>query len=306
MTKEHLEIIRRLVGAYSKKQAQCVDCFIGEDIVMFMPVGGACLSALMPLHSHPSYMFVLHFNNYASVKIVDGKTVEARHGSLLALSSGIPHHELPSDSASRYIAIFIDKGFFGRQLNVYSVKQDVVFFGESYDTPPDLLPLLRKFMIESDNRISGHEAVLQAISVEICHEIIRAIFALEPVYDRVSTRIGIDNTIEYMHSNLNKHLTIPELSKFANMSSAHFSRIFQQEIGKSPMRYLHQIRLERVKRRLLEAGKSITEIAFECGFNSSAYMSASFSKKYRITPSEYRKILQNDIFSIKNNRILKD
>ncbi len=114
--KDSPDKIRRLVGQVTKEQLRYVDCFIGEDIGLFMPVGGACFYALTPLHSHPSYMFVLPYNDQTSIKI-DGKTITAKHGKLFPLSPNITHHECPSDYSPRYIAIFIGKDFFENQLN---------------------------------------------------------------------------------------------------------------------------------------------------------------------------------------------
>ena len=56
-----------------------------------------------------------------------------------------------------------------------------------------------------------------------------------------------------------------------------------------------EIRLE-TARKMLQAGKkNITEVAYECGFNSSAYLSSSFADRYKITPSEYQFYFQNSI-----------
>ena len=289
--KDELYKIRKLVGEITKEQLRYVDSFVGDNIGIFMPAGGPCFYALTPLHSHPSYMFVLPFNDQTSIKI-DGKIITAKHGRLLALSPDIVHHECPSDYPPRYIAIFIDKGFFEKQLSRYPIKQGIVFHGESYDVTPNLLPLLKRFMIEADNKMSGSEAVLHGLSLEICHTMIRSIFDFAPANDRISSRMEIDRVIEYLHSNLDKKITVEGMAKIAHMSPSHFARIFKQEIGKSPVDYLNQIRMERAKKLLFAGDKSITEIALDCGFSSPSYLSACFFKKYKMTPSEYQKSLK--------------
>lgn len=288
---DNLKEIRRLVGTITKEQLRYVDSFMGDHIGIFMPAGGPCYYALTPLHSHPSYMFVLPFDDQTSINI-DGKIITAKHGKLFSLSPNIVHHECPSDYPPRYIAIFIDKGFFEKQLSQYQIKQDILFHGESYDVAQNLLPLLKRFMIEANNRMLGSEAILHGLSLEICHSIIRGIFNFIHDNNRVSSRMEIDRVIEFLHSNLDKKITVDEMAKIAHMSSSHFARIFKQEIGKSPVDYLNQIRMERAKKCLLACDKSITEIALECGFNSPSYLSACFFKKYKITPSKYQKNLK--------------
>ncbi|MBI5025288.1 MAG: helix-turn-helix transcriptional regulator [Nitrospirae bacterium] len=299
-----LEKIRKLVGTITKEQLRYVDSFIGEDIGIFMPIGGPCFYAMTPMHNHPSYMFVLPFNDQTSINI-NGKIITAKHGKLFALSPDIVHHECPSDYSPRYIAIFVDKGFFEKQLSQYPIKQGIVFHGESYDVAPNLLPLLKRFMIEADNKMSGSEAVLHGLSLEICHTVIRSIFNFIPDNDRISSRIEIDRVVEYLHSNLDKKITVEVMAKIAYMSPSHFARIFKQEIGTSPVDYLNQIRMEMAKKLLLAGDKSITEIALKCGFNSSSYLSACFYKRYKITPSEYQNSLKNGSISKNHSRILK-
>ncbi|MBI5205555.1 MAG: helix-turn-helix transcriptional regulator [Nitrospirae bacterium] len=293
--------VRRLVGRITKKQMRYVDSFVADDVGLFMPVGGACFYALTPEHTHPAYMFILHFNEQTAVKL-DGRIRAAQSGKMFALSPEIAHQELPSDSPPRYIAILIERKFFENQIRQYPVNEKIFLRGEFYDANDTLLPLLKRFMIETDNKVAGSEAVLYGLSLEICHSIIRSILDLKPVNDRISSRIEIDRVIEHIHAVLGEKITIEKMAKIACMSPSHFSRIFKQETGISPMDYLNRIRMDRAKKLLLAGDKSITEIAIECGFGSSSYLSACFYKRFKISPSLYCK---KDRISKKKNSILK-
>ncbi|MBI5587939.1 MAG: helix-turn-helix transcriptional regulator, partial [Deltaproteobacteria bacterium] len=101
-------------------------------------------------------------------------------------------------------------------------------------------------------------------------------------------------------------ITVQDLAEIACMSQTHFTRVFKKELGKTPMEYLNRIRMERVKKLLLAGDKSITEIALECGFGSAAYLSASFRKTYRTSPSDYLKTFKKGLIPKKNGWILKD
>lgn len=297
--------IRNLVGPITDEQLRYVDCFVTKDVVLFMPMGGVCFYALSPEHSHPSYMFIISFNDETQFKIY-GKAITSCSGKMLCLSPDIVHHELPSEFPPRYIAIFINKDFFRKQFAGYSVKQNIKFIGEFYPVNRELLPLLRKFMIEADNKMQGSEAILSALSMEICHSIIRGIFDLSPAVDRISNRMEIDKAIEYLYSNLDKKITVDKLAKVACMSSSHFFRVFKKEVGQPPQDYLNKVRMKVVKNLLKASDKSITEIAFDCGFNSSSYFSACFRKVFNMTPSAYQKTFKNDSISKKDKRKLKD
>jgi AraC-like DNA-binding protein len=298
---EDLQRICTLVGEVSPEQLRYVDCFIGEQICLFMPQGGACFYALTPLHSHPSYMFILPFNDQVFLAI-DEKTTAVTPGKIFLLSPGIKHHELPSDSPPRYVAVFIDRLFFESQLSQYQTGECVGLRGKFHDIPPNFLSLLKEFMAETNNKMPGSNSVLYALSIEICHSLIRSIFGIESLYNRETPRLEIGRSIEYIHSNLDRKITVEEMAKIAHMSLSHFSRIFKEETGKSPADYLNKVRLDRAKKLLLAGDKSITEIAIESGFGSSAYFSDRFFKKFKISPSEYQK----NLISKKNSGISKD
>lgn len=83
--KQELEKIRRLVGPITVKELRYVDSFVSDNIGIFMPAGGPCYYALTPQHSHPSYMFVLPFNDQTSLRL-NGKTIQGIHGKIFVLS----------------------------------------------------------------------------------------------------------------------------------------------------------------------------------------------------------------------------
>lgn len=53
--------------------------------------------------------------------------------------------------------------------------------------------------------------------------------------------------------------------------------------------YIAELRIAHAQRKLLTTDMSITNIAYECGFNSIARFNATFFKKIQCTPREYKK-----------------
>lgn len=285
--KNQLTTLRNLVGKVSREQLRYIDCFIADDIALFMPMGGPCFYALTPEHTHPAYMFVLNFNDQTVVK-VDGKNMAARPGRVFALSPDVPHQELVRDSPPRYIVIMIDRKFFGIQYRACTGKKPPIFRGVFFDAGGPLPLLLKRFMAESVSGIPGSRAVLAALGVEISHCLIRAIMKMPARKSPVEERIEVGRAIEHIHSNLDEKITVEQMASAACLSPSHFARVFRKETGKAPMEYVNELRLERAKKMLLAGDKSVTEIALACGFGSTSYLSSCFQKKCRMTPSEYR------------------
>ena len=100
---------------------------------------------------------------------------------------------------------------------------------------------------------------------------------------------SIRRGIEMLESNLYDNISIEDVARECNVSSAHFRRLFFQYAQKSPIQYRIGLKLEYAKNTLLNSDLSIEEIANLFNFESSAYFCRIFKKKTGLTPSEYRK-----------------
>jgi len=102
----------------------------------------------------------------------------------------------------------------------------------------------------------------------------------------------IAKSIAHMEQTLYEPLSVSELAKMANMSERAFYRVFQKATGVSPNQYLTNLRLTQACELLKHSKMSITDIAYECGFQDNSYMTRQFKKHLGHTPSAFRKINQ--------------
>jgi AraC family transcriptional regulator len=98
------------------------------------------------------------------------------------------------------------------------------------------------------------------------------------------------NEVQYhIYKYLSMKLTIEDLAKISSYSAFHFQRIFKEITGKSVNTYIKDLRLHCAANLLVFNPKSaITNIAYECGFKSSATFSNEFKKLYNCSPNEWR------------------
>lgn len=72
------------------------------------------------------------------------------------------------------------------------------------------------------------------------------------------------------------------------MSRVQLYRKVKALTGKTPVEILRQTRVERAREMLLTSDKSISEIAYACGFNAPSYFNKCFKDAYGLTPGELR------------------
>jgi AraC family transcriptional regulator len=282
-----MNTIRALVGDITEAPFEYIDFAVTNLVGLFVPVSGQCYYATSPAHTHPSYSFVVSFDDCCQV-LVDGKTLRSRPGTFSAFSPLVPHQELPMETPARYVAVMIDTTYLHQQLADYG-KPLAELRGDTFDSTARLLDALREFMAEFDERGPGYEALLSATGRKITHLVIRQILGSPKRDEKVDFRMAANHTVEFMHTHLGEKIGLVDLARVARLSLSQFSRVFKQELGMAPMEYLQELRLVRAKRLLRDSDQSITEVALGCGFNSSSYFSRCFLGRFSASPSVFRR-----------------
>lgn len=99
----------------------------------------------------------------------------------------------------------------------------------------------------------------------------------------------IELSKKYIQENYNKEITLNDISNSINLNPAYFSSLFKQKTGQTFVQYKTNLRLEKARELLRHTNKSITEIAFEIGFNNVTHFTRTFKKNFGFTPSHLRK-----------------
>jgi AraC family transcriptional regulator len=99
----------------------------------------------------------------------------------------------------------------------------------------------------------------------------------------------INCVIDYIEENLETKFSLDDLAGVAKFSKYHFHRIFKAITGETLNDYKKRIKMEKSCRQvLIHKKKSLTKIAFEMGYNSSANFSRDFYNYYNLSPSKVR------------------
>lgn len=102
------------------------------------------------------------------------------------------------------------------------------------------------------------------------------------------TYTEIDAVIEFIHENLYDELPLSRLAGHIAYSPSHFTRIFKERTGLSPLYYVSSHRLQKAKDLLLHTNLSIRDIGLEIGQQSLGTFTTRFTERVGVTPSEFR------------------
>ncbi|QDV44695.1 HTH-type transcriptional activator Btr [Stieleria neptunia] len=83
--------------------------------------------------------------------------------------------------------------------------------------------------------------------------------------------------------------TVPSMAKSVRVSKSHFSERFRNLVGKPPLQYLTEIRMQKASCLLRESDLEISNIAALVGYESPSSFSNAFKRHCGCTPAEYRK-----------------
>ena len=93
----------------------------------------------------------------------------------------------------------------------------------------------------------------------------------------------------YFKDNIERHLTIKEISNFLGYSPSYFSSRFKELTGHSPLSYFNIIKINEACSLLSSTDMKVNQICPKVGFNDPYYFSRIFTSIMGISPVEYRK-----------------
>lgn len=251
-----------------------------------------------PLHSHEDIELNLILDGEGSQRIIGDHIHEITSKELVCIGSNLPHGWFTHNCTSKkirevtiqfHIDLFDEKFLKRNQMinirNMFeNAKRGIAFHPNTIDIiSPRIIALYKK---------GGFDSILELLS--ILHDLstsrdIKILSNSTFSPEQYSYNNGcVEKVFEYINNNFQKQITLPEVSKIANMSEASFSRLMKKHTGFSFIDNLNEIRLGNVSRMLIDTSYSIAEIAFKCGFNNMANFNRTFKNKKGLTPKEFR------------------
>jgi AraC-like DNA-binding protein len=151
----------------------------------------------------------------------------------------------------------------------------------------DIAPLVEALIQEMSCRDSHwNDAAQGLLTALFCH------------FHRQASRSGrslpaggfqqLGPALDYLSSHYAGPIDLGALARLCGMSLTHFRRRFLTVLGKSPHRYLVELRVNAVAAALHDPGKRVTEAAFDAGFSTLCTFNRAFRNVLGSSPREWR------------------
>lgn len=260
-------------------------------------------------HLHPEYEIVL-INNGHGKRHIGNHVSEYTDGDLIFIGPNLPHSAFSNNIQEDNFEIVLQmgKGFVSQQFldlpecfdinRLFERSRQGMFFlgntkkvvGEALigmvSMPPfeRLLLLLKtlKIMAEStDYELLGHQPVVDLKDID---------------YGRIEKIYG------FVEENFSKNISTRHLASHLMLSDPAFCRMFKKHTQKTFTQFLNQFRIDKACRSLRLKSQNISQIAFECGFQSLANFDKQFKKNIGTSPTQYRQVYKKVVSSSERHR----
>ncbi|MEG2653685.1 MAG: AraC family transcriptional regulator [Ruthenibacterium sp.] len=118
-------------------------------------------------------------------------------------------------------------------------------------------------------------------------ELLAALQKLAPRRDDSPAEI-VKHVMEYLQHNYAQAIDFTQLSQQYNFSSSYLSKIFKEQSGTTPGKYLMDYRMNAAKKLLMDTNLSVKDIGEKVGFTDPFHFSKSFKSATGVSPAQYR------------------
>lgn len=245
-----------------------------------------------------------HHHDFIEISIllegtVDYEFNEARTrlnaGDALLFNPGIPHTEIhPTGMESHELHIGLSNILIeGLPFNNFPNKNPVLDLGIYKE---EFVKKAWQLTKEFNNHGLHHELMGKGIILEMLVLILRSLSSQQS--DKFLANISekdkkkqtlVNHTVYYLENHHQEDITLETLAEMLYISPTQLSKVFRTITGKSPIKYLIEIRLKHAYELLIHTNLTIREISEEVGYQDPFYFSKLFKKHYGLAPSKTRK-----------------
>lgn len=251
-------------------------------------------------HFHPELELTL-VRSGGTHRWIGDKITPLKNGDLTFVGSNLPHDYRNEKIPGKPL----------KSVKAVNVQFHPQFLGKNWLSRAEMTPVQRLFQkAESGLEITGatRDRVAAAMIKMTSEHGLKRLILLMRILDDLATseelvRISspgftpeihvsgaerMDQVSAYIQKHISEPIYLADVARHIGISEVTFSHYFRTRTGKTFPSYLNELRIARVCRMLAETDDTVSEIAWNCGFDSMANFLKHFKRIHGCTPKEYR------------------
>ncbi|WP_427052029.1 helix-turn-helix domain-containing protein [Paenibacillus sp. TC-CSREp1] len=255
----------------------------------------------IPLHWHDELQFVAVIQGKI-LFYINEMQLEVTNGNGVFINSGILHmaEDLNEGEQGSYLCLNVaPQSLVPVELNMKYVQPYVtatnlpfLLIEGSSSWGKQVLQGIARVRKEMEEQSPYYELNVAATLLEIWKGLVMNGYSLEHNSADMIRNKRMKDMLMWIHQNYAEPLRLEDIAKVGQLSRAETCRNFKQILRTTPMQYVLDYRIRKSTELLCFSQHSITQIAYEVGFNSTSYFIDQFRKIMKRTPLQYRREMQ--------------
>jgi AraC-like DNA-binding protein/mannose-6-phosphate isomerase-like protein (cupin superfamily) len=229
-------------------------------------------------HHHEEHEFFLPLQGEIGVE-VQGQRLTAGAGKMIYLPPGIEHSFTSAEEAEG------DRLFFFVEKKTWEKFGGGTFEARTFPASQLSKELLFHLLIHPETKATK----------ALCETLVQTLSEMleQPGKTEVAHLTGkvqderVKKVLAHIQENFQENVSMDELAKSSGLSVRNLNRLFLEETGLTPKQAITLHRMEEAK-NLLALKKSVTEVAFDVGYNSVSQFITTFRSVTGKLPTEFR------------------
>lgn len=253
------------------------------------------------LHTPPGY----HFHNSLEIVILERGSVELmvncmlqkiEKGSVVVFGSDLPHGPGSYSADSKGVLIHIPQSTISWCAPISELQAEMEYLksaGQGYLYTSDTLYRKAVSISRKIKRSLGFQKI--GYLFELLHALIKEQNARQTLsthclssVNKHNSQSNLEKVYDYLYSHFQDNFSLDDLSKHIGINRSALCRSFKKQTGYTLFEFTNRLRIEKACGLLRSSDMSVSQIAFQVGFNTFSHFSTQFSRIVNLTPTEYR------------------
>jgi len=280
-----------------KKKSLLYEYYLGQELIFQLGhVTHPKAACPLQMHEHKDSFEFVYLKKGAQTYLVENQEFFVHHDEVFFTWPNEHHStgDYPEEISVLYFFIIDFRKL--PKLNLFSSSEEYAYLNTFFDRDRARIYKVSPSLFNAFKQLQEAFALKGLhFDTHIRNALSELLIALATPLSSAKSTPAFDaqGNLQYIQKHLEENICVADLASQQHMSVSTYNKYFVQATGIPPAEYVLRQKIEKAKELLATTTLPITEISYKYGFSSSQYFSTVFKRFSTMSPSQFRKIHQN-------------